>query len=441
MSQLIARVGRMLMCVLAVLVPAAMAGATLTLEGDEVTSGVPIVYSQDVLLGNPPEITLRTTLGGNPGANISFMAAVNDDAGPPTSLSIDAGTAGIVTLLGNVGEVTPISSLTIISAALVNLNGVRTNGPGGFNVGGTPGGINLGGNLATNGAAIVIQNNVVLGLPAMITLDSSGGGGGGGGAITLNGTVNDDVLSATTLVLKAGAGNVTLQGAVGGLLAPAGLTIASANQASLAAVTTAGPISVTATKLTVNGAMASGGFAVTLNAGTIDLKALIKTGGGALTGNAATVNVTTAASIQNAVDVATTGAILNVDGGTYDESVTIAKNLTANFGGDSTITQTLSINGAVGLGGAATYLSLHALSITNECSLDVGAIPLYVDGDVESTLDGWITDGRLLSSDWGSAIDAAYVSSLGRTEVTPEPATLSLLALGGLALLRRSRRK
>ena len=106
-------------------------------------------------------------------------------------------------------------------------------------------------------------------------------------------------------------------------------------------------------------------------------------------------------------------------------------------GGGLSGIQTLTVSGAVGLGGAATYVSLHALSITNGCSLDIGAIPLYVDGDVESTLDGWISDGRLLSSDWGASIDAAYVSGLGRTEVTPEPATLSLLAAGVLAMLRR----
>jgi hypothetical protein len=434
MSHLIAKVGRMLICALAVLVPAAMAGATITLEGNYETSGVLIEYTDAVILGSPPEIKLRTNLGGSPGADIRFMNSINDDAAP-TSLSIEAGTAGVVSLEGEVGEFAPVSGVTILSAALVNLNGVRTNGPGGFNAGGAPGGINLGGNIATNGGAIVIQNNVLLGLPVMVTLDSSGGGGGG--AITLNGAVDDDNLSATTLVLKAGTGNVTILGAVGGFRAPAGLTVISANQVSLPAVTTAGPINVTATKLTVNGQMASGGFAVTLNAGTIDLKALIQTGGGALGGNASTVNVTTAASIQNAVDVAAAGAALNIDAGTYNESVTIGKALTAKFGGNSTIKQTLTINGSVALGGAADNLSLNALSIANERSLDIGAVALYVDGDVETTLDDWISDGRLWSSAWGSSIDAAYVSSLSRTEVTPEPATLSLLAAGALALLRR----
>jgi hypothetical protein len=431
-------VGRMLIGVLAVLGLATTASATLTLEGDDETAGAPIVYTQDVVLGTPATITLRTTLGGSPGANITLMGSVNDDAANPTHLFLDAGTAGIVSLEQPVGTLVAVGGLTVNSAISVQVPDVHVQGPGGVNVNAGAGVITLAGNIVTNGAAIVIQGNVVLGVPAVVTLDSSGGGGGGN--ITVNGTVVDDGLSATTLVLKAGTGNVTLQGTVGAVQAPAGLTVASANQVSLPTVTTAGPISVTATKATVNGPMASGGSAVTLNAATVDLKALIQTGGGALSGTASTVNVTTAASIQNAVDVAAAGATLNIDAGNYNESVTAGKALTMTFTGDSTIKQTLTVNSSVSLGGAAESLSVHALSIMNGCLLDVGDVALYVDGNVEGTLDGWIADGRLSSSVWGTSIDAAYVSGLDRTEVTPEPATLALVALGGLGALLRRRR-
>lgn len=108
--------------------------------------------------------------------------------------------------------------------------------------------------------------------------------------------------------------------------------------------------------------------------------------------------------------------------------------------GDSTIKQTFTVNSSVSLGGAAESLSVQALSITNECHLDVGDVALYVDGNVEGTLDGWISDGRLSSSVWGASIDAAYVSGLDRTEVTPEPATLTLLAVGLAGLVLRRRR-
>lgn len=50
------------------------------------------------------------------------------------------------------------------------------------------------------------------------------------------------------------------------------------------------------------------------------------------------------------------------------------------------------------------------------------------------------SDGRLLSSVWGPGIKATYNATFDRTEVTPEPATLALVVLGGLGVLARRRR-
>jgi T5SS/PEP-CTERM-associated repeat protein len=83
-------------------------------------------------------------------------------------------------------------------------------------------------------------------------------------------------------------------------------------------------------------------------------------------------------------------------------------------------------------------LFTEALDIDATGSLDVYAYWTYVDGNVKAQLDAWILDGRLFSS--LGPIDAIYDSIEGWTYVTPEPGTLSLLALGGLALIRRRRR-
>ena len=436
---------RVLFGILAVLGLAAAAGATIVLEDDYETMGEPIVLTQPVVLGAPASIALRTTLGGNPGADVTATAPINDDMPETTQLVIDAGAGNV--RLAPVGNETPVAGVAVTSANQVDLADVTAGGSGGNlyaggGGGGGGGGILLNGNVATNGGAITIQGNVVLGAAAAVTLDTTAAGGMGAN-ITIIGTVDDDAANTSGLILKAGnTGNVSLQGAVGAAVPIVSLSVNSANKVDLPAVTTGGAVTVTAATANVNGPMATGGGAVALNAGTVSLKAPIATFGGALSGTASTVNVSAAASLQNAVDIAAQGATLSIAGGTYNEAVTVATALAMNFLDDTIIGQTLTINNNVDLGGAAKHLAVDALNInTSEVKLDVNSLPVYVDGDVEATLDDWITDGRLASSAWGANIRATYNATLDRTEVTPEPATLCMLALGGLGVLLRRRGK
>jgi len=235
---------------------------------------------------------------------------------------------------------------------------------------------------------------------------------------------------------------VNLQGAVGGAVPIASLTILSANQANLPAVTTAGgAVNVTSNAVTVNGPVTTGGGNVALNAATVDLKALLNTGAGVLAGTASTVNLSSGGSLQNAVDVAAPGATLHITGATYNESVTVATALTMDLLDTTTIGQALAIQNNVGLSGLAAYLAVDALAISGEAMLDVGSMPVRVDGDVEFTLDEWIGDGRLLSSTWGATLDAVYDPVGDWTCVSPEPASATILIAGlaGLFLRRRLR--
>ena len=422
-------------CVFAAGLLGPAAGAAITLEGDLATSGVPIVLPDDVILGVPPEITIRTTAGGSSGAAIYIAGTTNDDVAMTTAVNFDAGSAGDVTLQ-DVGNQNPPQSVTIVSAQRVSIQNLVA-GAITVNAGG---GIVLNGNLQTMAGGITLQGNVTLGAPAIVRLDTVWLFNHGF-PITITGMVDDDGAGTSGLVVNAGIdGNVNLQGAVGGAVPIASLTVRSANQANLQAVTTAGgAVSVTSNAATLNGPMATGGGNVTLNAGTVNLNAPINTGGGILTGAASTVNLSSSGSLQNAVDVAAPGATLHITGATYNESVTVATALTMDFLDTTTIGQALAIQNNVGLSGLAKYLAVDALGISGEASFDVGSVPVYVDGDVEFTLDEWISDGRLLSSVWGSGINATYNATFERTEVTPEPATLSLLALGGLMALRRRR--
>jgi hypothetical protein len=94
-----------------------------------------------------------------------------------------------------------------------------------------------------------------------------------------------------------------------------------------------------------------------------------------------------------------------------------------------------------GLGDECLYL--RSLAITDSARLDLGGLDLFVAGNVEAAIDAWLVSGQLLDSTLGPGwwLDAAYDPASGTTSAAalPEPATLALVALGALALLRRTR--
>jgi hypothetical protein len=92
------------------------------------------------------------------------------------------------------------------------------------------------------------------------------------------------------------------------------------------------------------------------------------------------------------------------------------------------------------------FLAGGATGLDGRFSLELDRFNLFADNDWE---DSWILCGTVAT--WGRALSSAEVSQMGGwiggsatpTELIiqiPEPATMSLLALGGIALLRRNRK-
>jgi Ca2+-binding RTX toxin-like protein len=122
--------------------------------------------------------------------------------------------------------------------------------------------VQLGADVRSVGGPIAINGAVLLGAPALVTLSSTEASAAGA-AITFSSSVGDDA-SPTQLHLLAGTGDVSLAGS----LSAAALTVASADDVTLQAVSTTGSIAVAASN-----ALTLAGFVGSTASGTIDLAA------------------------------------------------------------------------------------------------------------------------------------------------------------------------
>jgi hypothetical protein len=212
----------------------------------------------------------------------------------------------------------------------------------------------LNADIVTAGAPITISDAIILGAAA-IRLDTTNGGAVAAGAnITLNGpgTINDDVAGTSTLTLRAGAGDIVVDGAVGASVAVAGITIVSARHVRFNATlrTTGNVIQQAGTGETeFNGTLATGiggELDIVTDAILLDAAAVVTAGNVTLTAqNAITLNAPLNAGAGEIV-IAT-----NQDGAD-------AQNFQMNAGSSIVTTNntamavSITVNAATGLGNA-----------------------------------------------------------------------------------------
>jgi hypothetical protein len=142
---------------------------------NSMTSGA-ISFNGAVTLAN--NVTVQTA--GNPGDNINFNSTIDSD-GTARSLTLNAGTTGVIYLTNAIGGTNSLSSFTANSAIV---------------------------------------------LPFDVTITTEGGVGND---ILLNSTVDSSMAGVSSLTLNAGSGNVSLGGNVGSVNSLNMLTLTSGN--------------------------------------------------------------------------------------------------------------------------------------------------------------------------------------------------------------------
>ncbi len=158
----------------------------------------------------------------------------------------------------------------------------------------------LNADIITAGAPITISDAIILGAAATITLDTTNGGAVAAGEdITLTGpgTVNDDAAGTSTLILRAGAGDIVVDDAVGASVAIAALTVVSAEDVNFnGTLRTTGDVTQQAgTGLTelngTSGTGIGGNLSIVTNEILLDAAAVVTVGNVTLTAqNAITLN-------------------------------------------------------------------------------------------------------------------------------------------------------
>jgi hypothetical protein len=393
---------------------AVTSGASITTTADAISFATEVSLTEDVVLTSS-----SSPLAGD----ITFTSNVKGDF----LLTLDAGAGNIE--LDTVGVTTPLSGLTVTSAATLTATGTLKVDDEGLII--TAGVVSLNGVTTSNGGAVKITNSGLLTLTGTMSLDSSFIQDGTGtvslasditttadaisfasevsldndvslstGSLAGDITFSSNVIGGHKLTLTAGTGDIAFNSTVGSGQRLRGLGIASADNANFVgtvAVDDEGLV-ISAVNVTFNQAVS------TANDGLIDIT---NTG---LLSFAAAADVTSdgtftqqgGGTVETAADITTTGDTISFAAEitlTGDVSLTSSSSPLAGDSGDITFASTidgprdLTLDAGTGNVSFADKLGATA-ALTN---LTIAAQDVSFSDTVATTADVTITNSGVLS--------------------------------------------
>lgn len=285
-------------------------------------------YTGVVLLKN------NVSMISNSNQNIAITGSIDGDTAGTRSLSMVTGTApstGSITVTGNIGSITSLSSLSLNSlSGSLTMSGVGSGSSAGVVSGMTiasTGTITLNGAIYhTSGGAQLYPGAVVLGDTALFNSSNEN--------ITFSSTINATTAGIEGMTILAGTGNVVVSGAVGSLVRLNDITISSAQDVTFSS-------SITTTSFQENNATRDNSFGGLFDA-TSSIGIFINGRNVSFLGNVITTNTgplnivnTGLLSMAPLVVVNLDGALTQRGGGTVELGADIlTSNDTISFAGD-----------------------------------------------------------------------------------------------------------
>ncbi len=405
-------------------------GSNIDLNGAGYTANT----SGQIVFTGPVDLDgtgISVSTAGGAGDDITFTSTIDDDTAGEDVVQINAGAAGDVIIGGALGGTTRTATVDI-DGLEISVDSIRVDGTGSaanIFVGtiGTTTTLNLNG---ANYDSINSPTSGIIRFDGPVTLNQTGGTttvastSGANSDITFRGTVDDDAIGDTALIVNTGTvGDISFQQAIGGGTEIESLTITNANQLDVVNVTTTGAQSYTATNIDLNGAAYESNVAGTIGfTGPVDLFNNVTVtsagGGGDDISFSSTINADDATTNDRSLTLdggaagnvtisGAAGGTEALDGGVTISGATINTNAITTDGTDAGANQaaaavTITGTGSVSVGGAINAIGKGT---GNGGAVDIdagGANPLSVQAITANSAAGGLGGIIKLNDDGGT---------------------------------------